>query len=237
MPRVTIIETGLVGPKHRDRHGSYPHMFKRMIHDEDRSVTFDVVSIPNGEPLPNPSSLQAILITGSSAGVYDELDWIAPLEEFVRAAYASKIPIVGVCFGHQLIAQALGGTVRKSEKGWGIGRHVYQVSPGNGVIDEKRLAIAASHQDQVIEAPVGARTVLSSDFTPYAGLLYANGVTLSVQPHPEFDVDYAYALCEARAGLAPDDVVATAKASLAEPLDSAKLGRAITHFLVGPPHA
>jgi GMP synthase-like glutamine amidotransferase len=231
MRRITIIETGLVPPRWRVRHGSFPAMFERMIRSANATVAFDVISIANGEPLPNPKSLQAILITGSAAGVYDGLDWIAPLEDFVREADARRKPMVGVCFGHQLIAQAMGGVVRKSERGWGIGRHVYQVTPDNGVIDEAQLAIACSHQDQVIEAPATARTIMSSAFTPHAGLLYDSGTTLSVQPHPEFDAEFAHELCEARAGIAPDSVVAAARASLAEPLDSAKLGRAIARFL------
>jgi len=231
MPRITIIETGLVNERNHARYGSYPQMFQRMIRAADASTDFDVVSIASGEPLPDPNALQAILITGSSVGVYDKLDWIAPLEDFVRNAYAGQIPMVGVCFGHQLMAQALGGTVRKSEKGWGIGRHVYDITPGNGVIDGERIAIAASHQDQVIEPPPGARTILSSSFTEHAGLLYGNGAALSVQPHPEFDTGFAHVCCELREGYAPDHVVAQAKASLAEPVDNARLGSAITHFL------
>jgi GMP synthase-like glutamine amidotransferase len=233
MSRVTIIETGIVSPKNRERHGSYPQMFERMIAAADASVTFDTVSIAAGEPLPDIGGLQAILITGSSAGVYDDFEWIAPLEAFVRAANLRKVPMVGVCFGHQLIAHALGGTVRKSEKGWGLGRHVYDVPPGNGVIDGTRIALACSHQDQVITPPAGARTILSSDFTPHAGLLYAGGSTFSVQAHPEFTLGFALACCEMvrSNGDAPDSVVAPAEASLAEPLESARLGGAITRFL------
>ncbi|WP_454643372.1 type 1 glutamine amidotransferase [Bradyrhizobium liaoningense] len=231
MARITIIETGLVPPEHRERHGSFPDMFARMIRAEDPTATVEVVSIPKGDALPDPRKLEAVLITGAAAGVYDELDWMAPLEDFVRQAYTNKTPMVGVCFGHQLIAQALGGTVRKSEKGWGIGRHVYQVLPENGVIDGDAVAIAASHQDQVVEPPDDALTILSSDFTPHAGLLYANGATLTVQPHPEFDVAFAQVCCELRDGKAPDVVVATARESLAQPLDNAKLGGAITRFL------
>ncbi|KRR15407.1 glutamine amidotransferase [Bradyrhizobium lablabi] len=233
MPRVTIIETGLVSPKNRELHGSYPQMFEQMIGAADASITFDTVSIAAGEPLPDIEGLEAILITGSAAGVYDPLDWIAPLEDFVCTAHDKQVPMVGVCFGHQLIAQALGGTVRKSEKGWGIGRHIYDVTPHNGLIDGMRVALAASHQDQVITPPARASTILSSDFTPHAGLLYAGGTTLSVQPHPEFSVGFALACCEMvhTKGHAPDSLVAAAKASLTEPLDSERLGGAITRFL------
>ena len=233
MARITVIETGLVPKKYREQHGSFPDMFERMVRAEDPTATVDVVSIPNGDALPDPSKLEAVLITGAAAGVYDGLDWIAPLEDFVRTAYANKTPMVGVCFGHQLIAQALGGTVRKSDKGWGIGRHVYQLAPDNGLIDGETIAAAASHQDQVITPPASARTIMASAFTPHAGLLYANGTTLSVQPHPEFTVDYADALCDLRRGLAPDVVVETAKASLAAPLDHATLGGVVTRFLTG----
>ena len=162
MPHITILETGLVSPKNRELHGSYPQMFEHMIGAADATVTFNTVSIPAGEPLPDIEGLEAILITGSAAGVYDAFDWIAPLEGFVRAAHDRKVPMVGVCFGHQLIAQALGGTARKSEKGWGLGRHVYDVAPGYGVIEGTRIAVACSHQDQVITPPAGATTILSS---------------------------------------------------------------------------
>ena len=113
MPRVTIIETGIVSPRNRELHGSYPQMFEQMIGAADASVTFDTVSIPAGEALPDIGGLEAILITGSPAGVYDGFDWIAPLEAFVRTAHKGNVPMVGVCFGHQLITQALGGTVCK----------------------------------------------------------------------------------------------------------------------------
>ena len=234
MPKITIIETGVISPANRARHGSFPQMFERLLGEADASARFATVRLMDGEALPDPASLEAILLTGSSAGVYDDLDWIAPLEHFVRAAYHAKIPMAGICFGHQLIAQALGGTVRKSEKGWGIGRHVYDVVPGNGVIDGETIAIAASHQDQVIEPPAGATTIFHSEFTPHAGLLYTNGTAMSVQPHPEFTVAFGHICCE-KAGQsgAPESLVATAKASLDQPLDNAGVGRAIARFLAG----
>ena len=235
MPKITIVEAGLVPPAIRTQHGSFPDMFERLIGTADATASFETVRLADGEALPDATTLEAILITGSPAGVYDDFDWIAPLERFVRAAYEAKIPMVGICFGHQVIAQALGGTVRKSEKGWGIGRHVYDVVPGNGAIDGEKLAIAASHQDQVIEPPAGATTILHSTFTPHAGILYENGSAFSVQPHPEFNTALAEFCCE-KAGRhgAPEALVATAKASLEQPVDNADLGRAITRFLMKP---
>ena len=235
MPKITIIETGVISPANRARHGSFPQMFERLLGEADASARFATVRLMDGEALPDPAELEAILLTGSSAGVYDDVDWIAPLERFVRAAYDANIPMAGICFGHQLIAQALGGTVVKSDKGWGIGRHVYDVVPGNGVIGGERIAIAASHQDQVIAPPAGATTIFHSAFTPHAGLLYANGAAMSVQPHPEFTVPFAHVCCEKAAEHnAPEALVATAKASLEQPLDNASLGSAIARFLARP---
>ena len=238
MPKITIVETGLVSPEHRSRHGSFPQMFERMIGAADPSARFVTVRLVDGDALPDPAGLDAILITGSPAGVFDDLAWIAPLERFVRTAYDARTAMVGVCFGHQLIAQALGGTVRKSEKGWGIGRHVYDVLPGNGVIDADRIAIACSHQDQVIAPPADATTILHSTFTPHAGILYGHGAALSVQPHPEFTAAFAQVCCEkAGQNSAPEPLVATARASLDQPLDHADLGRVIARFLARPRRA
>ena len=103
------------------------------------------------------------------------------------------------------------------------------------MIDGEKLAIAASHQDQVIAPPAGSKTILHSEFTPHAGILYANGTTFSVQPHPEFTTAFAHVCCE-KAGHAdaPAALVAAGKASLDQPLDSADLGGAIARFLARP---
>ena len=229
--RLTIIQTGEVPEALRPRFGAYPPMFERMFASAGELFDYDTVPLHSGAGLPDPSALEGILITGSAAGVYDAFSWMEPLRAFIRAAYAAKTPMLGICFGHQIMADALGGDVRKSEKGWGLGRHVYGVRNRPALLagDLLELAVACSHQDQVITPPAEAEVFLASDFTPNAGLVYANGAAVSLQAHPEFEDDYTLALADLRRGKAPDEVVDTALASLATPSH----GRDVAGYLGG----
>nr|WP_281261442.1 hypothetical protein [Devosia naphthalenivorans] len=146
--------------------------------------------------------------------------------------YDSRTPMLGICFGHQVMADALGGDVRKSEKGWGLGRHSYDVVRRPGFMGSApvALSIACSHQDQVIAPPAEAEVLLASEFTPNAGLVYRNGAALSFQAHPEFADDYTLALAEMRRGKAPDAVVDKALASIAKPSHSGDVAGYIGQF-------
>ena len=231
--KLTVIQTGDVPGELQAQFGPYPPMFAKMFEDVGTHYDYDVVTVHQGADFPDPTKLEAILLPGSAAGVYDNhLPWMEPLRIFIRAAYAAKTPMVGICFGHQIMADALGGDVRKSEKGWGLGRHGYRVKAPRALAgDLSALAVACSHQDQVIGAPPEAEVILGSDFTPNAGLLYRNGAALSFQPHPEFEDPYTLALAKMRRGKADDVVVDTAVASLATPSDSPVLARTIAGFL------
>ncbi|WP_404399985.1 type 1 glutamine amidotransferase [Pelagibacterium halotolerans] len=231
--KLTIIRTGGVPAPLTDQYPSYPEMFREMFEHDGAKFAYETVELDTGADLPDPGSLDAILITGSSFGVYDDVFWLDPLRDFIRTAHAARTKMVGICFGHQVIADALGGEVRKSEKGWGLGRHTYEIGCRPPFLDAPRasLSVACSHQDQVITPPEGAKVVLSSDFTPNAGLHYTNGTTLTFQPHPEFSDEYALELVKLRKGLAEDAVIEKAMASFAKPSDSPLLTRAISRFL------
>jgi len=230
--KLTLIQTGEVPPSLRPQFGAYAPMFERMFAAAGEEFDYEVVPVSDGAAFPDPAGLEAILLPGSAAGVYDNhLPWMAPLRDFIRQAYAEKTPMVGICFGHQIMADALGGDVRKSEKGWGLGRHVYEVTDDAAFPDLAALAIACSHQDQVIGAPADAEVILTSDFTPNAGLLYRNGPALSFQPHPEFEDSYTLALAELRRGKSPDALIDTARASVAISSDSLIMARQIAGFL------
>jgi GMP synthase-like glutamine amidotransferase len=232
--KLTILQTGAVPEHLQPEHGDYPAMFRRMFDSTGIQFDYDDVNVLGGDPLPDPATLDGIVITGSPAGVYEDHFWLPPLREFIREAYRVGTPMVGICFGHQVIADALGGVVTKSDRGWGLGRHNYQVGQGPEFLQQlaDKVAVACSHQDQVIVPPDEAQVILSSEFAPNAGLYYRNGKALSFQPHPEFDDTYATALVEMRRGRATDEVVETALGSMATPSDSQKLRHAIAEFFV-----
>ncbi len=230
--KLTLIQpTDVPGPL-RDRFGAYHLMFERLFGDQ--GMGFETIKLSDGQPLPDPATLDATLIMGSAAGVYDtHYPWMEPLRQYIRGAYAARTPMVGICFGHQIIADALGGDVRKSEKGWGLGRHVYGVTTRPPMIggDLPEFAIACSHQDQVIAPPAEAEVFLSSEFTPNAGLVYRNGATMSLQPHPEFEDDYTIALAEMRRGKAPDALIEDAIASVSRQSDSREMAGYLGAFI------
>ncbi len=232
--KLTIIETGLVPAPIRADWPDYPAMFAALLAPAAPDMTFETVSIPRGDALPDPASLQAFLLTGSPAGVYDPEPWMPGLMDFIRWAAAAGTPGVGICFGHQAMAQAMGGLVTKAPQGWGLGRHSYQLSslPGWMQGGSDTLSLAVSHQDQVITPPVGARTIAHSEFTPHAGLMYETAPFLSLQAHPEFSATYALALHRSRLGRPlTEEQVERAALTLSQPLDSERVARWIAaHF-------
>jgi len=187
MKRIAILETGAPPPELAERHGDYPAMFRTLLGD---GHDIEVFRSQAGE-WPGPAAFDAAIITGSAAGVYEDHPWIPDLLDWIRAA-RGRTRLIGVCFGHQAMAQALGGRVEKSDRGWGVGLHSYDVVSAEPWMapPAATVAIPASHQDQVVEKPADARVFLSSDFTPFAGLAWGDDA-VSLQGHPEFTPAYA----------------------------------------------
>jgi GMP synthase-like glutamine amidotransferase len=230
--KIGILETGRPPAPLVPDFGDYPGMFVQLLKDaglEAETTTFDVQALEFPE---RPDAFDAYLITGSAAGVYEDLPWIAPLERFLVEA-KGKAKLVGVCFGHQIMAQAFGGKVIKSPKGWGIGLQAYEVFEREPWMDDDApVAVAVSHQDQVVEAPPGARAVAGDAFCPLGVLVYDDQPALSLQHHPEFDPAYAKALIERRLETVFDEATGRAAIeSLDAPNDRARVGGWIRAFL------
>jgi GMP synthase-like glutamine amidotransferase len=232
--KITILEAGRAPGQLADLFPSYPDMFVRLLSGIDAALTFETVRVLDGAPLPDPEGLDAALITGSPSGVYDQTPWMDPLREFIRGAHQAKTPLAGVCFGHQVMADALGGDVRKSPKGWGVGRHTYDILQKRSWMTDagSAFSLAVSHQDQVIAPPPGAATLASSKHTDHAMLHWHDAPMMSVQGHPEFDDAFVSALYGARRGLSLSDEMADAAIeSLRQPEDSSQVGEWIVRFL------
>ncbi len=214
--RIAILETGAPPGTLADRFGDYPAMMRALL---DGAGSFETFDVQEGEYPADPSAYGALLVTGSAAGVYDDLPWIAPLLDYLRVA-KGKTRMVGICFGHQAMAQAFGGQVIKSPKGFAVGRQAYRVQArapwmaGGG----EEVALAVSHQDQVVGLPPGATVLAGSDFTPYGALDFGDGA-ISFQQHPEFDAPFARALVEIRRKRLGDEKADAAVASLDQPSD------------------
>ncbi len=170
------------------------------------------------------NSVDGWIISGSIHCANDDIDWIHQLKALVREIYARDIPLVGICFGHQVIAAALGGKVEQFSGGWGVGGHQYRIS-------EKQLdtRVIAWHQDQVIEKPEQAKCIGSSDFCRNAFLVYADKI-FTMQPHPEFSLEFARDLLAIKQQSFTEEMVEQVKKSLQQPLDSNVFHKAIGQF-------
>lgn len=229
--KLGILKTG-APPQSVSGFGSYPDMFRRLLGED--AYDYSVFAVDEGELPATVQACDAYLVTGSASGVYDGDPWIAELKGFLNAA-KGQTSLVGVCFGHQVMADAFGGKVVKSPKGWGLGVQTYEVlKPQPWMDGAQQIRLPASHQDQVVELPRGAEVMAANDFAPHGALTYPGQRAISLQLHPEFAPDYAIALIESRRGtrLAQEEAE-RAIASFVAPDDRARVGGWIRNFLAG----
>ncbi|TJZ91063.1 type 1 glutamine amidotransferase [Paracoccus gahaiensis] len=205
--RIGILQCGQSPAQLKQTLGDYPDMFVRLL--AGRGFTFSVWHV-EGMAFPDEvTEADGWLLTGSRHGAYEDHPFIAPLEDFIRRAHDAGVPMVGICFGHQIIAQALGGTVVKHPDGWAVGTQDYD-------FDGQPVRLNAWHQDQVVALPPGAEVAGRNAFCQNAALIYGDWA-YTVQAHPEFGDAFVQGLMETRArGVVPDDILEGAAARMGE---------------------
>ncbi len=216
--QIGILQTGQAPDALRAATGDYPDMFAQLLAAPD--MTFRTWHVEAMDFPASPSDADGWLITGSRHGAYEDHAFIPRLEQFIRDVFASGRPIVGICFGHQIMAQAMGGRVEKFAGGWAVGPQTYD-------FDGQTLRLNAWHQDQVTVAPPGAQTVASNDFCRHAALAYG-GSGFSVQAHPEFGDAFVQGLIDTRGrGVVPEDRLRDATQALGQRSDADVIGARI----------
>ena len=222
---IGILQTGLAPDTLSDEMGDYPDMFMRLL--DGNGFTYRVYRVVEGQFPSAVTDCDGWLITGSRHGVYEDHPWIAPVEQFIRDAFSARIPVVGICFGHQIVAQAMGGKVERYDGGWAVGATDYD-------FDGETLVLNAWHRDQVTVAPAGATVLASNDFCANAALLYDDRA-LTVQAHPEFRSEFVDGLMKTRGkGVVPEDVMAKAATRLDQPLSDKTIAAQIAAFFKAP---
>ncbi len=228
--KVGILKTGRPPKPTIPQFGTYPDMFMRLLGSD--AYDWRVYAADEGELPHAPEDCAAYIVAGSAAGVYESDPWIGELLDWLRAA-KGRTKLVGICFGHQAMAQAFGGQVIKSPKGWAIGQQDYHVLRAEPWMDgPPAIRLPGSHQDQVVELPPNADVVAASAFTPLGALAWRDQPAISMQLHPEFEPAYARALIEARRGkVYTDEQADRGIASYEGPDDRARVGLWINRFL------
>ena len=221
--RIGLLQCDHVADNLIDSHGDYQDMFSDLLHTQDQDIEVAVYDLTADSFPIDLHACDGYIITGSQFSAYDDIPWFHKAKNLIADLYQAKVPTIGICFGHQLIAEALGGKVEKaSDKGWGVGVQNWEIKNKQKWMGESALtnfSLRASHQDQVVEMPTDSTLYASSDFCPIAGFQIGKHF-LSMQGHPEFSKEYNRALIEKRVDRIGEKVVNMAIQSLKKEVDS-----------------
>lgn len=212
------------------RHPRDAEKFRRLIAGVRPAWQVTAFDLPKGEFPEDLEGFDGVLIGGSPASVRDDLPWVHRLMGLIRATYAQGVPMVGACFGHQAIAQALGGTVGRNPGPFVLGAAETEIfAPAPWMEGAGRIRLAAAHGEQVVELPDGAEVIGRSEGCAVAAYRMGDRV-FATQHHPEMTPDFAAALVEEFAPHFPPEVGAAGRVALQRGIEGPRFAEWIARF-------
>lgn len=232
MIKVGILETGATRPELLSEFGTFSSWFENLFANSSLDLNFEIFMVCRDQFPTTIDFCDAYIITGSAASSNDEEAWIRRLEVFIRDA-EKQLPIIGVCFGHQVVHKALGGSVELAKQGWGVGIHDYDVTNVPDWLSNapEQLSFCASHQDQVVEPAPGTTIIASSAFCRAAATTVGTNI-LTIQSHPEMSKALSRNLYEVRRELLGDQLADQAVSSLEKPTNERVFVDMVEQFLI-----
>ncbi|KAK0726337.1 class I glutamine amidotransferase-like protein [Apiosordaria backusii] len=243
--RLAILEADTPVPQANAQYkgylGVFTHLFTRAVAPEPLESVLtitghDIVAFPS-TAYPNLDEIDAVLITGSKYNSFDNDDWILSLVEFTRKALIHpRVKVIGVCFGHQIVARAMGCLVRRSDKGWEVSvTETTLTEKGKEIFgNHESLKIQQMHRDQVYGLPAGSHLLASTEKCPNHGFLVPNRV-ITIQGHPEFTSEIMNEILVLRhgTGLFTDEVFESGMQCNGDHHDGVDVTKVFIKFLQG----
>ena len=231
-----ILDADFLRDELKEEYVSYAKMMIQLFNHVPNDIEFRSFHVRNGIYPEYLDECDAYLITGSKSSAYDDEPWIHQLSDYIKTLYQHNKKMLGICFGHQLIAQSLGGKTELAPQGWGVGVHNYNVNPNANLHKtlpslEAEFSLLVSHRDQVTMIPPQAQLVASSEFCPYAAYIIDNRV-LCFQGHPEFTPAYANELMQARKDIIEKPVFEKGQSSLQEQTQHLAVAKEMLGFVM-----
>lgn len=230
--RLGILQADTLEPDIEEKYGSYGQMFQRLFQSVDKQITFTVYRVIEDNYPDDIDECDAYLITGSKFSAYDDAPWIIKLRHFIVELHKREKKLIGICFGHQLIAHVLGGHTHKSEKGWSVGNVMSDLQINKPWLGNatKSFSLLVSHQDQVQRLPEHAALIASNESCKNSAYQLGDNI-LAFQGHPEFSNAYLKYLMAKRRDIIGKEKYNNAMDSLQQENDSKRVAQWIINFI------
>ena len=226
---IGILQADHVLDQFQDEFKDYPEMFISLLSGVQPDLQFSVYDVQVA--IPDVIECDAYLITGSRHSVYDDFPWIEGLVAYVRDVLAANKKVLGICFGHQLMAHYFGGAVAPADGGWAVGIHTSEILETRGWMSQptSKISLVSSHKDQVQKLPDGAEVYATNSFCPIAGFTVGDQVW-TIQGHPEFAPEYSRTLMNYRREIIGEETYQGGIASLSHATDARELAKWMLEF-------